>query len=522
MKNSKNFPVTTTEEQRKRPSPAGEEEISPLDPGILSRVSQSWQHWIRETTDLQFESAALEKWLEDYFSALWHRTKPTDSQFQMSRLLGIFQENNPLPDDFFLLFFGLSNILSKVCMEKSHYDPLHAWLSVVQKDFSSHMSNFYRQAVINSNKESSRSATLLRVTKAANSSLELDKVLQAISDEIINALNALACNSYLFPDKLKYGQYYLLGGVPEGYDVPDPPELFGLDALQRGEPVFCYDAATDPRTDKKTVEFFKLKSLMAFPLISNGKTIAAGLIVMKDYHHFTQDEVDLVMAIANSAAMAVENARLYDTQIQLTIAQERNMLAQELHDRIAQNLAIVKLNLNAILQHKPEQTIKGIVEESKILVDETYQELRDAILGLRCLPSSTVNSLEDVREYLTTYGAHHELDIQFLVNDRDFREINAEAVLQIGRIIDEAVVNSCKHASADHVWISSGVDKERFWVSVEDDGVGIDWDKVNHLQDDHFGIKIMKERAESAGGHLTIEDRDAGGTRVILEIPIKR
>lgn len=276
-------------------------------------------------------------------------------------------------------------------MEKSHYDPLHAWaFSVVQKDFSSHMSNFYRQAVINSNKESSRSATLLRVTKAANSSLELDKVLQAISDEIINALNALACNSYLFPDKLKYGQYYLLGEYQKVMMFPTP-ELFGLDALQRGEPVFCYDAATDPRTDKKTVEF-KLKSLMAFPLISNGKTIAAGLIVMKDYHHFTQDEVDLVMAIANSAAMAVENARLYDTQIQLTIAQERNMLAQELHDRIAQNLAIVKLNLNAILQHKPEQTIKGIVEESKILVDETYQELRDAILGLRCLPSSTVTS----------------------------------------------------------------------------------------------------------------------------------
>jgi signal transduction histidine kinase len=522
MKNSKNSPLTITESQRTRPSPLSKDWGSPLDVDILHRVSRTWQQWIQESTNLKFDSRALEKWLEDYFSALWPTKRPLDSQFQMNRLLRIFQENNPPPDDFFLLFFGLSNVLTNVCAEETNSDQMHTLLSMVQKDFSSHMSNFYRQAVINSNKESNRSATLLRVTKAANSSLELDKVLQAISDEIITALDALACNSYLFPDKLKYGQYYLLGGVPEGYDVPDPPELFGLDALQHGEPVFCYDAATDPRTDKKTVEFFNLKSLMAFPLISNGKTIAAGLIVMKDYHHFTQDEIDLVKAIANSAAMAVENARLYDSQIQLTIAQERNMLAQELHDRIAQNLAIVKLNLNAILLQKPEQPIKDIVDESKHLVDETYQELRDAILGLRCLPSSTLNSLEDVREYLTTYGAHHDLDIQFQVDERDFREINAEAVLQIGRIIDEAVVNSCKHSSADHVWISSGVDKNRFWVSVEDDGVGIDWEKLNHLQEDHFGIKIMKERAESAGGHLTIEDRETGGTRVILEIPLKR
>ncbi|HOW92234.1 MAG TPA: histidine kinase, partial [Anaerolineaceae bacterium] len=234
-------------------------------------------------------------------------------------------------------------------------------------------------------------------------------------------------------------------------------------------------------------------------------------------HHFTQEEIDLVMTIANAGALAVENARYHETQMQLGIAQERNLLAQELHDRIAQSLAVVKLNLNSALlvMNKPDVIEK--VNQSKQLVDDVYQDVRDAILGLRCLPKSVSGSMEEMRDYLATYGAHHAIDIQFLADERDFQVLDCEAVLQVGRIIDEAVVNGCKHASAEHIWVNSGLSENLFWLTIEDDGVGIDWEKLKLMQGDHFGMQIMRERAITAGGHLTITDRPAGGTCVTFE-----
>lgn len=101
-------------------------------------------------------------------------------------------------------------------------------------------------------KSQERTAILLRVAKACSSSLNLEKVLQSISQEIIQALDAEALNSFLFTEPSKIGNYYLLNHFsPAGYKVPDPPEHFTLEALQRGIPITCYDAALDPRTDKK-------------------------------------------------------------------------------------------------------------------------------------------------------------------------------------------------------------------------------------------------------------------------------
>ena len=431
-------------------------------------------------------------------------------------LLSNFQSRGGQLNDFFIAMLQFDNAL-RGCELIGDMAELDTLRQLVLVDFSTQMVDFFRDAIERQNKEISSTATLLRVTTAASSSLDLEKVLQVISNELVQALDARACNSFLFTERSKIGNYYLLDVMPNEYIVPDPPEPFMLEALETGQPVICYDPALDPRTDKKTVEFFDLKSLLAFPLISKGKPIAAGLLVMNDYHHFTQEEIDLVMTIANAGALAVENARYHETQMQLGIAQERNLLAQELHDRIAQSLAVVKLNLNSALLvlNKPDVIEK--INESKQLVDDVYQDVRDAILGLRCLPKSVSGSMEEMRDYLATFGAHHEMDVQFLANERDFQVLDCEAILQVGRIIDEAVVNSSKHASAEHVWVRSGLTDNMFWLMIEDDGVGIDWEKLKLMQGDHFGLQIMRERAVTAGGHLTITDRAEGGTRVTFE-----
>lgn len=490
-------------------------------------IEKVFEHWWNLLPELHssMEKEVLSGWLNSYIKGIRPRVMDdtldgTDENLEeLLRLSHFSGINHQLYfKSLFLLPQAFQDYTKTMEPSSSIYNELDDSRKIVMDDLAGHIGESFSITRDLLQKELNTTATLLRVTKAANSSLELAKVLRTISDEVVRALNARACNSFLFPDPERVGYYIILDDIAqEGYVVPDPPELFGLDALQRGEPVMCYDAALDPRTDKRTVEFFNLKSLLAFPLISKGRVVAAGLVVMNDYHHFTQSEVDLVMGIANSGALAVENARLHDTQVQLAIAQERDLLGQELHDRIAQTLAVVKLNLNYLLLHQPNDAMLAKIQETKALADEAYQDLRDAILGLRFL-KATDYKLSDFKEYLTTYGAHRNVDIRFEIPEQIFQNLSIEILLQVGKIIEEAVVNSCKHASAQHVWLKGAADDHGFQITVEDDGIGINEAELQAIQEEHFGIKIMQERAGKVGGVLTISNRLEGGTCVKLDI----
>jgi signal transduction histidine kinase len=253
--------------------------------------------------------------------------------------------------------------------------------------------------------------------------------------------------------------------------------------------------------------------------VFQGRAVAAGFCCMKDYHHFTQDEIDMVMGIANSGAIAVENARLHEYSIQLATAKERNRLAQEMHDGLAQALAVTKLNLNSILAEDLSNTVRSQVVETKKLVDDTYEDIRDTIFGLRAINDLDSDFLDNFKGYLSTFGIHNNLEISFSMREQDINVLSRDAVLQVGRIIEEALSNIKKHSRASHVWLESGNEDEKIWISIRDDGIGYLVSKTKNQGQNHFGIAIMRERAESIGGNIQIDQLESGGTCVRVEIP---
>lgn len=264
---------------------------------------------------------------------------------------------------------------------------------------------------------------------------------------------------------------------------------------------------------------FGLTSLMSFPIISNGKTLASGLIAMKDYHHFTQDEIDLVMGIASSAALAVENARFHETSMQLAIAQERNRLAREMHDNLAQALGVIKLDINGLLLTDQYEHTHAKLREIKAVVDETYTELRDTIFGLWAINETDTHFLDNFKDYLATFGAHNRLEIQISLTEEHITVLSREALSQVGRILEEALSNVRKHSHARRVWINGGKQENRVWITVEDDGVGLDVNRIDGWRQGHFGLQVMAERAAGVGGSLSVEKRSEGGTCIRLELP---
>lgn len=179
-------------------------------------------------------------------------------------LLSNFQSRGGQLNDFFITMLLFNNALSG-CEKIADSTELDTLRQLVLVDFSTQMVDFFRDAIERQNREISSTATLLRVTTAASSSLELEKVLQVISNELVQALDARACNSFLFTERSKIGNYYLLDVMPNEYIVPDPPEPFMLEALETGQPVICYDPALDPRTDKKPLNFLTSNRCWLFP-----------------------------------------------------------------------------------------------------------------------------------------------------------------------------------------------------------------------------------------------------------------
>jgi signal transduction histidine kinase len=484
----------------------------------------AWQKQVEAAAILPFYDAALQTWLSRYLDAFIQETD--EDQVRAS-------------DEVFCQFAGavtsagapvaaatetmlwLSHAVETLRSAGHRGDVRQDCLSgLIMRRMAHNLTSFVENLAKESDRRQARTDTLLRVAKAASSSLDLDKVLHIIADEITQALDTASCNSFLFRESPRSGHYILLDSDPESdYHVPDPPELFGMDALTKGEPVICYDAALDPRTDKETVRYFGLTSLMAFPLISNGKTIASGLVVMKDYHHFTQDEIDLVMGIASSTAVAMENARLFEATKQLAIMEERNRLSLEMHDNLAQSLAVIKLDINALLAASDAGLAQRTLQEMKALVDETYTELRDSIFGLRAINESDTSFLDNFKNYLETFGIHSNLSIECSLNEREINLLSKEAVLQVGRILEEALSNVRKHAQAERVWIKSGQAGEQVWITVEDDGIGLEASQHNQNRTGHFGLKVMAERAAGVGGCCSVSPRQPAGTCVKLIIP---
>jgi signal transduction histidine kinase len=492
------------------------------------QILANWQKAVRASFQVSLSEQELFQRLQEYFDALIQQIQEPagvnspDAQF-LTDFAAIFTHSGSSHADIIEIIFLLLTVIEDfelfpgVQMDR---DDIAQVKSHILHIMAKNAGNYFDQITQTGIRQQERFVTLLRVAEAASSSLDLDKVMRTISDEIVRALDAQSCNSFLFPERSRYGQYYLLDPLPPpGYAVPDPPELFGLSALVQKEPIICYDAALDPRTDKETVRFFGLKSLMAFPILYHGKAIASGIIVMKDYHHFTQEEIDLVMGIANSTAIAMVNAQMYQATKYLAIVEERNRISMEMHDHLAQALATIKLTANNLLNEELSEPVRESLQDIKTLADETYVDLRDTIFGLRAINESETQFLDNFKAYLATFGIHNHLQITISVSEESIRLLSGEALLQVGRILEEALNNVRKHARAKQVWIHSAIRGDVVWLSVEDDGIGMPPKLLNGFQEGHFGLKVMAERAESVGGRLTIKNRTSGGTCVEFVIP---
>jgi signal transduction histidine kinase len=235
---------------------------------------------------------------------------------------------------------------------------------------------------------------------------------------------------------------------------------------------------------------------------------------------FTDAERSLLGALADMAAVAVQTAHLRDAEQQMTILAERDRIARELHDSLAQVLGVFHLRLRD-LEARARSGADGIPAELADLAelaDESYRDVREAILGLReSIPDD--GGLEGaLREYLRKYSRQTGIQATLVCEGPTQGALSPRAEVQLLRVVQEALTNVRKHSGARRAIVSLDCRDLVPLLSIEDDGAGFDVDKVVRSMEGGFGLASMRERVEQVGGTLTVHTAPGEGTRIEVRL----
>ncbi len=262
-------------------------------------------------------------------------------------------------------------------------------------------------------------------------------------------------------------------------------------------------------------------SSLVVPLVAGVRTI--GLIALETdrAHAFPPPVVARIAAKSAPAAFRLEAALLFDDVRSLATNEERQRLAREIHDGVAQELVMVGYGIDNALATLPDEAGDTSAELRSVRAEVTrvITELRLSLFELRSDLDRQGGLSAAVSEYARTVGAAGGLRVHFSVEESTAR-LPARIEAELMRIAQEAITNARKHAGAQNLWVNCEIDPPYARIEVSDDGAGIGAERP----EGRFGLAIMAERAERIRGQLEIKPRPSGGTSVavVLGTPPRR
>ena len=271
------------------------------------------------------------------------------------------------------------------------------------------------------------------------------------------------------------------------------------------------------------------RSILCVPLLAENQVIGFLNLLAEQPDFFTAEMEDRLVAFASHAAVAIQNAWLFE-QVRASSERlqslsrrlveiqenERLYIARELHDEAGQMLTALMLDLVALESqaHHPEAVLKKVTEMEQAL-NAVSENLHNVAMALRPASLDHLGLVPALRQYVESIGERYRLRVSF--SSGNFQErLSANMETELYRIVQEALTNVARHAHAAQVDVILTIRDCKLIVMVEDDGNGFDPENVPDTG--HLGLFGMRERAEMIGGQLVIESKPGKGTTVIVEV----
>ncbi|MCP4125776.1 MAG: HAMP domain-containing protein [Gammaproteobacteria bacterium] len=358
--------------------------------------------------------------------------------------------------------------------------------------------------------QSNQSLELLyAATKRLTESAPTEEVLQELIHDIERATGIK-------------GGYVCLGkpGDKQAFRLA-AASLDGIDNSSK-DPLDCLTCLGDGTSHTFDVQQPDQKSMRMFSTPIKDQKQHYGVLVLELSSETGSAELSdwqqrLVETVASHIAMGLNMAQQVSRSRMLSLLEERSVIARELHDSLAQTLSYLKIQVSRLDIVLTEQDPKTALEISGILrsaLNGAYRELRELLTTFR-LRISEAGLIAALEETVQEYRERSGMDIE-LINKIGNCQLRPNAEIHVIQIIREALSNVNRHADAENAKVLVECDIEGLvTILIEDDGKGMAMDDDGDMMQ-HYGLPIMKERAEWLGGNLSIKQSPTGGTSVRL------
>jgi signal transduction histidine kinase len=273
-------------------------------------------------------------------------------------------------------------------------------------------------------------------------------------------------------------------------------------------------------------------SALGVPLLVEGRPIGALFSdSFSPLHTFDDDDLRVLQSLANQAAIAIENARLFEQvrdsrkrlqalshRLVLVQEEERRYVAHELHDQVGQLLTSLNLTLD-MSSRLPPDALRTSLQEAETLVRELMSRVRNLSLDLRPAMLDDLGLLAALLWHFERYTSQTGVQVLFKHVGLEEQHFSPEVETAAYRIIQEALTNVARHAEVDEVAVRLRAEEDMLDVLIEDEGSGFDAEAALAAATS-VGLAGMNERATLLGGQLTVDSSPGAGTCVRAELPL--
>jgi two-component system, NarL family, nitrate/nitrite sensor histidine kinase NarX len=269
------------------------------------------------------------------------------------------------------------------------------------------------------------------------------------------------------------------------------------------------------------------RQVLAVPVKFKGKTLGVYTLFM-DLERAVPPEMSQMLHLSGELlGLALENARLTQENLRASLMNERQMMANEIHDSLAQTLHFIKMRIAALdeaIRQGDEARPAKYAAEIGEAVDTAYTSLRQLLTHFRNRmdPQGLVHALQETAE---KFHSRTGIVLDFANSAPDL-DLAPDQEVQVFHIVQEALTNIGKHSRARHARLTLDRRNGQYEITVEDDGAGLHGrppGTAGSLREsrniDSFGINVMRERARHLGGSVEIESLAGRGTRLRLQFP---
>jgi signal transduction histidine kinase len=362
---------------------------------------------------------------------------------------------------------------------------------------------------------------LLEAVLVIERDLDLDVALRHIVEQACRVARArYGALGVIEPGTKRLAQFVTVGIEPEkrtkiGH-LPRGEGLLGA-LIDDPEPIRLKKIVDHPKSVGFPAHHPPMESFLGVPIQIRDEVYGNLYLANKiDAEEFTEEDSDILQALAIAAGIVIDNARLHARVGELDVAADRVRIAHDLHDNVIQRLFATGLSLQSAAQMAAVPEVQQAIQVAVEDLDDTIRQVRTAIFALEPIPqrrrSVRARVLDLAAESARSLGFEPSVTVAGPIDTEVTEHVAANALA----VMREGLTNIARHAHASHVDVNLTVEDHLLRLVIRDDGIGIG----TSAGPARLGLTNMRERANALGGTFSVSDANPSGTEVRFEVPL--